>query len=970
MKSGKSKSPIASKETSEIIQKILELSEISDKEIDPLLDSKDIVERIKLIHDSVSSLQSASLSEMEIMQNVFEHLKKENELLKEESYLLRDSQNYARIGSFVFDIINNRWQGSDEVERIFGISEKFPRTIEGWKMLVHPDDLPLVAEYFNLVAKEKQNFCQDYRIIRYNDKAERWISEIGEIDYAFDGTPVKLIGFVQDVTERKNLEMDLLESEEQYRGLFDNSVVGIYQTLPDGSILRANKSLCDMLGFASFDELRERNLEKEGFLSDFSRTAFKERIETDGLIEGRESIWIHRNGERVYVRENARVVKDQSGNTLYYEGTVENITEKKLAEKALQENTEFLNLQSHRMPIALIYWDEKGSLTSCNPAALKLFRYSIEEAIGKQVGDFFVSTTIRDNLKIFSERFIAGDILPQCNNENITKDGRIINCEWTNIPFNDNEGKLAGFISMIQDITLRVQSEQALRESEIRYRTLAHCAPFPVILIHQIENTILYANTAALNKFEISKNEVFGRHIQEFCPTPDFWKTSSARLKVEETIKPQEIELRSFSGKKFWALADLSFTQYANQPAIFISLYDITERKKIEETLFSAKHKAEELNVLKSNFLANMSHELRTPLIGILGYSEMMGEIVHNAEEAGFVNVIHENGLRLLDTLNQLLDLTKIQTEKISVESTNVDIVALVKRGFSLFELSALKKQLHLQLKTNKAELFAHLDKIILSQIINNILNNAIKFTKAGSVVVTVDEVIKYDRRYILISVQDTGIGIPFEKQSEIWNDFRQASEGFGRSFEGVGLGLAIVRKFTEALHGEIILESEPGKGSTFTLLLPDTQSELSNSQYENQDIQADADLANAEKPTAEVLYVENDPVAVEVVKRFLQYQCSIDPVENLEQVVEKIKTKRYAAILMDINLGEGPDGLDVTRYIRTFPEYEKIPIIAITAFAMAGDKEEFLQKGCTHYISKPFKKNDLQKLMAEVLAF
>ncbi len=948
MEPDKRKSSLQQNEISNIISEIHRLTSGFHLEADTPVKADEVRRLLSLIDSRVSSL-AETVSDMQV--------------------LFSTSESRTRIGSCFIDLEKRTWVCTEEIHSILGITDSFPKVLEAWRMLIHPDDFPSVSQNITQTLKDRMNFNFDFRIIRYNDKAERWIMGLGEIVYDSAGKPLSVTGTIQDITEKKILELDLIESEEQYRNLFENSVVGMYQTSPDGGILRVNLALCEMLGYSSPAELKTRNLEKDGFLSGYARDEFKQEVQSRGVITGRESVWLKKNGQRVYIRESARIVKNQSGDILYYEGTVENITEKKLAERALQENMDLLNLQSSRMPIALMYWNAKGLLIDCNPAALKLFGYELDEVLGKHAAEFFTSPAIRENLQIFAERMLSGDMQPRCSNENITKNGDVILCEWTNIPYNNFDGKFAGFISIVQDVTLRQQIQRALWESERRYKSLAHHAPFPVILLHKVESTILYANTAALKKFDLSKDEAFGRHIREFCAVSDFWKQIEISAEKSDTVQLQEIEMHSFYGHKFWALVDISYAQYANQPAIFISFYDITERKKIEEALISARHRADELNKLKSAFLANISHELRTPLIGILGYAEMLEDNLQDDKDKEFACVIRENGGRLLDTFNQVLELTRLHSEAVKVQASEFDILDLVKEHLQSFKSLIEKKNLLLQLKAARPEIKVTLDKMIVGNIIKNLVHNAIKFTHSGNIFVKVGEGINTDGEFVSISVQDTGIGIPIEKQSAIWEEFRQGSEGYSRAFEGVGLGLALVRKYIELLNGEIILESEPGCGSTFTVLIPVAQAvpdymrEGTGPQYSVR-----TDSHSQVKP--DVLYIENDTYAVSVAKHFLNDYCVLHSARTIEEIAEKIKRQKFVAVIIDTNPEEGMDGFSITQYIRTFPDYDNIPIIGITAFTMAQKQIELLLKGCTHSISKPFKKNDLQKLISGILHF
>jgi CheY-like chemotaxis protein len=333
-----------------------------------------------------------------------------------------------------------------------------------------------------------------------------------------------------------------------------------------------------------------------------------------------------------------------------------------------------------------------------------------------------------------------------------------------------------------------------------------------------------------------------------------------------------------------------------------------------------------------------------------------------------YIGVIRENGGRLLDTFNQVLELTRLHSETIKLQKSEFNILELVKESLKNFKSSVEKKNLLLQLKAARPEIQVTLDKTIVGNILHNLVHNAIKFTKTGTILVKVKEVVTADGKHLSISVQDTGIGIPIEKQSAIWDAFRQGSEGYSRAFEGVGLGLALVRKYIELLNGQVIVESEPGIGSTFTILIPvgEASQHTSDSDITQQERSGTPDSLKLPKP--EVLYIENDSYAVSVAKHFLSDYCIIHPVSTIEEIAQKIKEKKFNAVFIDINLGQGPDGLSIAQYIRAFPEYEKIPIIGVAAYTMAANQQEFLLQGCSHVISKPFKKSDLQKLISGIL--
>lgn len=389
---------------------------------------------------------------------------------------------------------------------------------------------------------------------------------------------------------------------------------------------------------------------------------------------------------------------------------------------------------------------------------------------------------------------------------------------------------------------------------------------------------------------------------------------------------------------------------------------DITERKKFERELIEAKEKAEEMSKIKSNFLSNMSHELRTPLHGIMGFAQLLKDSL-DGENGEMADVIFKSGKRLMETLNLVLNFSKVEAEKITIKKQNIRIEKLITEVYNLFEINATEKGLKFEKIIKPKTILAEIDEKLFLDILNNIVNNAVKFTDKGTIKIEACS----KNRDLIIKVTDTGIGISKHNKELIFEEFRQESEGLSRSFEGTGLGLTISKKYARMLGGEISLESEYGKGSTFTLTIPNSvlkqetgiiettgETEPDNEECFNQKIK-------------KILIVENDIISIELLKAIVKKSASIDFATDGVRALEKAKEAKFDLILMDINLGEGLTGIEVTKKIRKLKDYKDTPIVAITAFAMDGDKEEFLNAGCTHYLSKPFRKSEFIKMFNEL---
>ena len=326
-------------------------------------------------------------------------------------------------------------------------------------------------------------------------------------------------------------------------------------------------------------------------------------------------------------------------------------------------------------------------------------------------------------------------------------------------------------------------------------------------------------------------------------------------------------------------------------------------------------------------------------------------------------NTVKISGQRLMRTLNFILDVSKLETDKLQVKTNKVNIVALLKSSVELFAGVIRQKGLEYSFNCSESEIVCKIDAGLFDNVINNLINNAIKFTEKGRVVIRAYK----NEGNAVVEVEDTGIGISSEKQNIIWDEFRQVSEGISRSYEGTGLGLTIAKKYTEIMGGTIAVKSQLGTGTMFTVVFPLTQLQ----EYTGDKIGVRGKETSTEKVVQAkraVLFVEDDDISVHVIKTFLKDLCDIENVSDGARALEAINAKTYDMILMDINLGGGMSGIEVTKKVRTLPQYKNTPIVAVTAYAMDGDKEVFLKAGCSHYLSKPFRKLELLNMIQPIL--
>ncbi len=527
-----------------------------------------------------------------------------------------------------------------------------------------------------------------------------------------------------------------------------------------------------------------------------------------------------------------------------------------------------------------------------------------------------------------------------------------------------------------------IQKTLALRkekdELSERYTSLTKYANDIILTINK-DGKILEANRKAFEIYGYNHAELIGKNFLELSYNREFdlKKIEEARANDEGILF--ETTHRKKDGRNIPVEISAKHINQDGEKIIIAIIRDFTERKKLESELIQAKEHAEEMNRLKTYFLANISHELRTPMNGILGYAEMLMMDLNDPKLREMASMIFKSSRRLHDTLDSLIDLSKLESKVQKLELENLELVTVVEDIKASFEDFAKEKGLSFTTEHKHPRVYFRTDQRIFNKIISNILSNAIKYTSKGEIKLVTDFI---DGR-ITIKISDTGIGISADNLSKIFEPFRQESEGFNRKYEGTGIGLTLTKKFVELLEGNLDIESEVGKGTTVTITLPAREpKDLPKPKVEKPQVTKEAVKTEIpkeekielqinkkeEKILPKVLLVEDDEVNSRLIKIMLEGNFDITWAFDSSEALSLVNSFSYDIILMDINLKGELNGIETTREIRKIEQYKEIPIIAVTAYAMHDEKEKILNSGFTGYLSKPFKKDDLIRTLNDVL--
>lgn len=505
---------------------------------------------------------------------------------------------------------------------------------------------------------------------------------------------------------------------------------------------------------------------------------------------------------------------------------------------------------------------------------------------------------------------------------------------------------------------------RALRETEKLYKQIVDNVS-DLIYTTNHRGFLRFVNPAVVEVLEYKEEDILGMHYLRLI-RKDYQQRTKAFYEdvFMNQIKDSyfEFPIVTKSGKEIWIGQKVHLIQKLNKVIGFqATARNITEKIKFELDLIKAKEDAETLAQLKSQFLANMSHEIRTPLNGIIGVTNLLKQTELNEKQEKYVNAILSSSDQLMGIINNVLDLSKIEAQKMTIDPCEVKLADVLSGVKNIFEARALEKEI---------ELITHFDdnlpkcvladRVKLNQILFNLVGNSLKFTETGNITIDVNELSQTnDKVKFEIKVTDTGIGIDKAQLEKIFNEFAQADSDTTRKYGGSGLGLTIVQKLVELLGGEVEVESSPGKGTQFRVVLefPIVQQKDEVVEEKQEKIKTN----NLEG--SNVLLVEDNPINQLVTTDLLKSQgVKVDLAVNGKDAVEMLANNHnYDVVLMDMQMPvmDGYKAMGIVRKEMDEP-VKSIPILALTAHAFKGELDKCIQMGADDYLSKPFEPKQL----------
>jgi PAS domain S-box-containing protein len=828
-----------------------------------------------------------------------------------------------------------------------------------------------------LQERESTGRVKGKEVTALRKSGERFPVEIDSV--ILPTSPPWAFVILRDITKRKRAEQALKESERRFRSTFEQAAVGMAHVGLSNKFLKVNEKYSLITGYSP-EEMRQLTFQEITHPEDLDLDVSHAKLLLSGEIRTytMEKRYLRKDGSVVWINLTGSMVRNLAGDPDYFIAVVEDISERKQAEENLRESEARYRELVQNANSAIIRWKADGTVTFFNEYAQSFFGYSAEEAVGRHVSFIMpekesTGTDLTGLVRAIvanPERFVNNI------NENIRKDGSRAWMTWTNKPIFDNKGDLIEILAVGTDITERKQAELDLWENKETLRLFVEHAPSAIAMFDR-QMRYLHASRRWRNDYGLGDRELLGKtHYEIFPEIPKHWRDIHQRGQSGEVLRSEGELFHRLDGSVQWVKWEVRpwYDALGQVGGILIFSEDITERKLAEQALremaveLEARVRErtgelEQANRAKDEFLANMSHEIRTPMAGVLGLTEILLHQDLTAKMQADLEMIRSSADSVMTLISDLFDLSRIQQGKFEFHPEEFDPRTMVRDATGPLEFQALSKDLDFILSIDERVPSQILcDKGRLGQVIKNLVSNAIKFTDQGFIRVHV----KADRNEeetlrLHISVSDSGIGIPGNKLKDIFSAFTQLDPSYSKKFAGMGLGLTITKSLVKGMGGEISVDSTKGKGATFRFYV--TCGIVTRKQEP-----AAPSITFNELPPMTILLAEDNPINRIFLRRALVTAGhKVVEAENGRHALSKLKDTHFDLVLMDIQMPE-MDGVEATQRIRSGGNgRQDIPIIALTAYAMKGDREKFLDNGMDGYVTKPVDFGELARTIAEV---
>ncbi len=878
----------------------------------------------------------------------------------------------AAVTIFTTDIAGRFNYVSEKCQQLTGYSAQELQGKE-YSLLVAPDWLPLISEVYSQQLEERlPETTQEFEII---DKQghRKWVEQQASLLLEGD-QPAGLQCIVKDISDKKEAEARLRESQRITQSLLDHTREGFFMVDRGFHILLVNRQArlgMEMLaghpvsiGMSLFDVMVEKD--KPVARANFEKVFAGEQVEV-------ESEYDTPHGKQ-WIRISHSPVRNAAGEITGAAIVTHDITSARRQAEQLRDADQKIRAMLSSSQEGFYMIDHEYRVLMINEAGRDLVYRATGKKIneGMKIVEFVGPARIRGYRDLI-ENAKAGR-RQEIENMVQMEDGEY----WfhnTYFPVKNEKGEVIAVCATTQDITERKLVDKAIEririekeEYQFRLQSILDNTPM-VVFIKNTDGRYLLINQAFREMFDVTDDVVIGKTDFDF-DSPEsarrYREADELVIFTQENVVSEEKLIRSDGEYNLLIVKFPLFDRQGKVYGVGCIATDISERERQRQQLIEARLKAENAERLQEQFLANMSHEIRTPMNGIIGMTNILSETPLDTQQREFLDIIRHSSANLMGLINDILDLSKIKAGKLTLEQVLFDLPAMMRNALAPFQLPAREKNIQLLYEPDdRIPQLLSGDPLRITQVLTNLISNALKFTEAGSITITVRlKSLRENSCTLLFAVTDTGIGIAANRLAHVFDSFEQAEAGTARKYGGTGLGLTISRNLVQLLDGELQVSSKEGSGTTFSfqlpVLLPRADEVLAAA---GNDAIAPQELAGKR-----ILVAEDNEINQKVIFHVLQkagIHASIT--NNGREAAELLEAGNdFDAVILDLRMPL-MDGFQTAVYIREKLKLQ-MPIIAMTASALRNEREKCMELGMNGYLTKPFSPPRLFELLHQLL--